>query len=268
MNCKICLTPKRPELEIGNPAQVSATSKGPKQVLPKLMTSISTTHVPSGQQAISSGDWVEHHDPKTGKKYYYNRVTKTSQWQLPTEAGTPHRGVTNSKPLQDQTKSDHKALSKDTSVDKTEQIGNIGQTTTSTREKPITPDQMMALITKLIDERDTVPSWIVLKHYILDTYPEFDIESVKSRAQRLLQVKSEDLDAATRSQKGTKNADQEASNQSDYSLDPGEMESGCFIEPAITKAKRMFSEKARTGATRRFEEVMESGCLISIEVDN
>ena len=67
MNCKICLTPKRSELEIENPAQVSATSKGPKQVLPKL-TSVLTTHVPSGQQAMASGDWAEHHDPKTGKK--------------------------------------------------------------------------------------------------------------------------------------------------------------------------------------------------------
>jgi len=31
------------------------------------------------------GDWAEHKDPKTGKTYFYNKVTKSTQWSRPAE---------------------------------------------------------------------------------------------------------------------------------------------------------------------------------------
>lgn len=39
--------------------------------------------------ARNTTDWREATDPKTGRTYYYNKVTKATQWNKPLELATP-----------------------------------------------------------------------------------------------------------------------------------------------------------------------------------
>jgi hypothetical protein len=45
-----------------------------------------TDRIPS-QVVPRKAVWVEFEDPKTGCKYFYNRVTGTTQWERPVEMG-------------------------------------------------------------------------------------------------------------------------------------------------------------------------------------
>lgn len=35
------------------------------------------------------GDWFEHEDPTTGRKYYANTATNETRWEYPEELGAP-----------------------------------------------------------------------------------------------------------------------------------------------------------------------------------
>jgi hypothetical protein len=61
---------------------INATSTNTKQFKAELE---------KGQQKQEAEEWKEYTSKSTGKKYYYNTLTKRTQWEKPSDFGTTRR---------------------------------------------------------------------------------------------------------------------------------------------------------------------------------